>query len=154
MTPVIRIDDEVMEEIKKRAIELDLVFGTPNEVLRAIFALDGKGQIEPGSNALEIQLSKIYSPRKWALIPVPKDKRSFFPGFKVNFELVTNEGTVTTHVTSDAKGTPIGDPEGGAYIQTGLRSWYDKHPELKDGAKLRMEALEPGKRYRLSVVSP
>jgi formyltetrahydrofolate synthetase len=36
MTPVIRIDEDVMEELKKKAIELNMVFNTPNEVLKVI----------------------------------------------------------------------------------------------------------------------
>lgn len=36
MAPVIRIDDDVMEELKKKAIELNMVFATPNEVLKTI----------------------------------------------------------------------------------------------------------------------
>lgn len=40
--PVIRIDDEVMREIKKQASKLDLVFSTPNDVLRRMLGLDGK----------------------------------------------------------------------------------------------------------------
>ena len=39
MTPTVRVDDEVLEELKKRAVALGLVFGTPNEVLRHILEL-------------------------------------------------------------------------------------------------------------------
>lgn len=38
--PVMRVDDEVLDALKKKAIELDLVFSTPNQVLRNIFGLD------------------------------------------------------------------------------------------------------------------
>jgi len=152
MTPVMRIDDEVMDELKRRAILLGLVFEPPNATLRRVLGLDERslGRIENG--AIEIQLKSLYTARRWALIPIPKGKRAFFPGFKVNFELTTDIGVVTTHVTSAPKGTPIGDPEGGRYIQTGLRAWYDKHPELKGGDKLRIDTLEPRKRYQLSIV--
>jgi hypothetical protein len=40
MTPVIRIDDEVMSELKKRATDLDLVFEPPNATLRIVLGLD------------------------------------------------------------------------------------------------------------------
>jgi hypothetical protein len=40
MTPVIRIDDDVMAELKKRAIIYDLVFESPNATLRKILNLD------------------------------------------------------------------------------------------------------------------
>jgi hypothetical protein len=152
--PVIRIDDEVMDELKKRAIALGLVFEPPNVTLRGILGLDGKDSIDQGppEKPLEIELKNLYSPRRWALIPVPKKKRRFFPGYKVPFQLVTDIGDITTRVTSAPKGTPIGDPNGGVYIQGGLRKWYDNHPELKDGTKLRIEVLEPGKRYKLFIV--
>ena len=157
MTPVIRIDNQVMEGLKKQAIALNLVFGTPNEVLRAILVLDRKtlaeqDKINPDENMIEIPVGRIYTSRRWALIQIPKAKRSFLPGYKIDFELVTDVGILTTHVTSAAKGTPIGDPEAGAYIQTGLRPWFDRYPELKDETKLRIEALEPGKRYKLSIM--
>jgi hypothetical protein len=38
--PVIRIDDDVMNELKKRAVELGLVFEPPNSTLRKILDLD------------------------------------------------------------------------------------------------------------------
>ena len=40
MTPVIRIDDEVMEELKNRAVELGVVFEPPNSTLRILLGLD------------------------------------------------------------------------------------------------------------------
>ena len=38
--PVIRIDDEVMGELKRRAIDLGLVFEPPNHTLRRVLGLD------------------------------------------------------------------------------------------------------------------
>jgi len=46
MTPVIRIDDEVMSELKKRAIDLGLVFEPPNATLRRVLGLDSKVLVE------------------------------------------------------------------------------------------------------------
>ena len=40
MTPVIRIDDQVMDELKKRAVDLGLVFEPPNATLRIVLDLD------------------------------------------------------------------------------------------------------------------
>lgn len=40
MTPVIRIDDEVMGELKKRAVDFGLVFEPPNATLRRVLGLD------------------------------------------------------------------------------------------------------------------
>ena len=38
--PVIRIDEEVLRELQRRAIEMDLVFGQPNQVLRRVLGID------------------------------------------------------------------------------------------------------------------
>ena len=159
MTPTIRIDDEVMRKIEQEAVAFGLVFGTPNAVLRAILKLSNTAtdsgerdtvQIKEG-DAVEIHMPNIHTPRTWALIPLSRDKRGFFPGYKVYFELETDLGAVTTRVTSAPKGTPVGDPKAGGYIQGGLRSWYDGHPGVQDGARVRIEAIEPGKRYKLSI---
>ena len=146
--PVIRVDDEVWKELQGRAEPL---VDTPNSVLRKILGLTGD-RVGNEGKVIEIELSSLHSPRKWALIPVPREKRRFFPGYKVYFDLETDTQAVRTRVTSAPKGTPVGDPNGGSYIQGGLRPWYKSHPELKPGDRLRFEALEPGKRYRLSVV--
>ncbi|MGA8849361.1 MAG: DUF5655 domain-containing protein [Dehalococcoidia bacterium] len=45
MSPVIRIEDRVMEELKTRAIKLGLVFGTPNDVLIKVLELDAGTKI-------------------------------------------------------------------------------------------------------------
>jgi len=159
MSPVIRIDDAVMVELKRHAIRLGLVFESPNATLRVILGLDYSRELAhdviydgDDSKSMEIVLNRVYSAYKWALIPIPINKRTFFPGYKVKFELVTDIGTIITHITSDVKGTPIGDPKGGKYIQTGLREWFNKHPSLKEGSKLRFEVLEKGKRYKLLVI--
>jgi len=146
--PVIRVDDEVWKELQRRAEPL---VDTPNSVLRKILGFTGD-KVRNEEKVIEIELSNLYSPRRWALIPVPREKRRFFPGYKVYFDLETDTQAIRTRVTSALKGTPVGDPNGGSYIQGGLRPWYDTHSELKPGDRFRFEALEPGKRYRLSVV--
>ena len=164
MTPVIRIDDQVMDELKKRAVALGLVFEPPNATLRRVLGLDmdAKALVDKivegalkkfaeNKNAIEIKLNP--SSRKYVYIPLPKDKRHFFPRYKVSFELTTDVGVLTAHVTGAPNGTPIGDPHAGGHIRGGFGKWYAKHPELKAGDRLRIQALEPGKRYNLSVVS-
>jgi len=146
--PVIRIDDEVWKELQRRAEPL---VDSPNSVLRKMLELTGE-KVSSQEKVVDLELSNLYSLRKWALIPIPKQKRRFFPGYKVYFGLETDTGAIRTRVTSAPKGTPVGDPSGGSYIQGGLRSWYNGHSELKPGDRLRFEALEPGKRYRLSVI--
>ena len=146
--PVIRVDDEVWKELQRRAEPL---VDTPNSVLRKLLGLTGD-KVGNEEKVIEIELSSLYSPRKWALIPVPREKRRFFPGYKVYFDLETDTQAIRTRVTSAPKGTPVGDPNSGSYIQGNLRPWYNSHSKLKPGDRFRFEALEPGKRYRLSVV--
>ena len=38
--------------------------------------------------------------------------------------------------------TKIGDPEKGAYVQSGLQKFFKARPELKEGDKLFIEILE------------
>ncbi len=153
MTPVIRIDDEVMDALKKRAVDLGLVFSTPNEVLRAVLGIDRQDDtLVP--DFVDIEIRNPQAKQQYHLIPVSKKSRHFFPGYKLPFSLETDIGVVRTHVTSAPKGTPIGDPNHGAYIQSGLREWFNLHGvQLMNGATLRIEALEPGERYRLSIGS-
>ena len=146
--PVIRVDDEVWKDLQRRAEPL---VDTPNSVLRRMLGL-GEVKGSTGERVTEIVLNNLYTPRKWALITVPRDKRRFFPGYKVYFDLETDTGAIRTRVTSAPKGTPVGDPTGGSYVQGDLRPWFDSHAELKPGDRLRFEALEPGKRYKLSVI--
>jgi hypothetical protein len=162
MTPVIRIDDEVMDELKKQAVALGLVFEPPNATLRRVLGLDvavmdikemraiageivGKTlkQFAEKKNVIELKLAP--SSRKYLYIPLPKDKRHFFPGYKVSFQLETDVGMFTAHVPHP--------PNAGGHIRGRFGPWFAKHPELKGGDKLLVEALEPGKRYKLSIVS-
>jgi hypothetical protein len=152
MTPVIRIDEEVMGELKKKAVDLGLVFSTPNEVLRAVLGLV-RQEDTIASRFIDIDIKNPRAAIQYHLIPIPKRNRRFFPGYKLNFVLETDLGEVNTHVTSATQGTRIGDPDGGIYIQSRLRSWFNAHQaQLENGATLRIEALEPGRRYKLSLV--
>ena len=149
--PVIRVDDQVWKELQKRAVPL---VDTPNSVLRRLLVLNNTTKNDTDEypdNILEITLNHPETSRKFALIQLPKDKRKFFPGFKVYFSLETDIGTVETRVTSAPKGTPVGDPLAGAYIQGNLRHWFEQHSDLETGDKVRFEVIEPGKRYKLSV---
>ncbi len=157
--PVIRIDNDVWTELKKRAEPL---VDNPNSVLRKILHLDISNIRSPLANPtdrrmdlssefIEIKYKNLKTPRTWALFPLPKAHRRFFPGYKVDFDLETDCGVVRTHVTSAAKGTPYGDPDAGKYIQSNLSDWYANHQELKQGDILHFKCLVPGKRYRLSV---
>lgn len=46
MAPVIRIDDEVMDELKKRAVDFGLVFEPPNATIRKVLGLDSKAALQ------------------------------------------------------------------------------------------------------------
>ncbi len=46
MAPVIRIDDQVMDWLRKRAIELGMVFETPNAVIRRVLDLDSQAVLK------------------------------------------------------------------------------------------------------------
>jgi hypothetical protein len=151
MTPVMRVDDEVMDKLKERAIDLGLVFSTPNEVLRAVFSIDRRDDTSV-PDFVDLEIRNPHAKHRYHFIPVSKKNRPFFPGYKLPFSLETEIGVVKTYVTSAPKGTPIGDPDRGAYIQSGLREWFDLYEvQLVNGATLRIEALEPGKRYKLTI---
>lgn len=146
--PVIRVDDEVFKELQRRAEPL---VDNPNSVMRRILNLNEESK-QGELKCVEIELKSINTPQRWALIPVPRNVRRFFPGYKVAFFLETDVGTITTKITSAPKGTPESDPNAGSYMQGSLRAWFDNHRDLKAGAKLRFNAIKPGKRYRLSLV--
>lgn len=147
MAPVIRIDDDVWRELQKRA---EAFIDSPNTVLRKMLNLNTT-EVSGDDRYVEIVLDNLHSPRNFAVIPVPKQKRGFFPGYKVYFDLETDVGIIKTRMTSAPKGTPVGDPTGGAYIQGNLRQWYDRHPEFKSGLKLCFEVIKLGEKYRLST---
>ena len=104
------------------------------------------------NDSVEIRINIIHSPRKYGLINLTKQIRGFFPGYKEKFILETDIGEIVTKVTSASRpGVQIGDPVEGAYIQGGLKPWYEKHQELKDGDKLIITVIEPKKRYKLNI---
>lgn len=43
--PVIRIDDDVMQRLQKLAVELGLVFGSPNDVLKRLLDMEERGNM-------------------------------------------------------------------------------------------------------------
>lgn len=105
----------------------------------------------PAERMIKITLRRLHTPRKYALIPISKEHRSFFPGYKEPFILETDIGEITTKVTGGSKGAMIGDPREGNYVFGGLKPWYEKHRELKEGDKLIIEEIEHKRKYRLSV---
>ena len=145
----IPIDEDVWKELQRRAEPL---VDDVNSVLRKIL-LVSSNDTEFKEREIRIQLTSesIHSARTYSVIPIPRAKRRFFPGYKVDFYLELDDITITTRVTSAPKGTLQGDPYGGAYMQGNLKSWYLRHPEIKDGSVLLIESLDPGKKYKLSI---
>lgn len=86
------------------------------------------------------------------LFMIPKDRRSFFPGYRMPFTLEADIGEIKTYVTSARKGTQVGDPDAGAYIQRNLVEWYRRHPTIKVGDKVAFRVIELGKKYRLELL--
>lgn len=120
---------------------------TPSQAVRG----PAKELITHTSNKIEIKLSSIHTPKTYSLIPVPKEIRRFFPGYKIPFILDTDIGEIETKVTSAPQGTEIGNPDAGNYIQGRLKPWYDHHSSLSNGSILIIEIIENRKRYRLSI---
>jgi hypothetical protein len=86
------------------------------------------------------------------VVYIPKDKRPFFPGYRVPFTIESDIGVIQTYVSSAPAGTQVGDPTKGAYFQKNMVDWYKRHPELKVGDKLIISVLEPMRKYRLETV--
>ncbi|MHA1196933.1 MAG: type I restriction endonuclease [Promethearchaeota archaeon] len=89
--------------------------------------------------------------RKYNLIPIFSDHRTFFPGYKVPFTLETDFGEITTWVTGGRRDDTVGDPRAGIFISTGITDLYRRFPDLKPGDTLRIIKLEEN-RYRLEVI--
>lgn len=75
MVPVIRIDEQVMNAIKRKAIELDLVFESPNTTLRKVLGLDIQ-QLpkEPVKPVLEAEPERVVSYFLTIHQPLPKEQ--------------------------------------------------------------------------------
>lgn len=98
MVPVIRIDNDVMDELKNRAIALGLVFESPNTTLRKILGLDFKTLSTPTTNSTE--LGEAIVKNTTLILSTPWYKKdeagrsSGKPGEKYSFEtyMQTTEG--------------------------------------------------------------
>ncbi|KKL80840.1 hypothetical protein LCGC14_2000740 [marine sediment metagenome] len=88
--------------------------------------------------------------KKYKLIPITKDNRRFFPGYKKPFTFLTDVGNLETHVTSKVGGDDYGDPDGGNYISKNIYIFYREHPELKPGSILKITKLEENF-YKLEI---
>lgn len=100
------------------------------------------------SGPIEIALTQ--TAMDYNLIPLNKYNRNRFPPYKVPFDLVTNVGIISCHVSGGSKNIQQGDPEGGNYIVTGLKPWFEKNKPKVD-EKVYIEVIEPGKKYKLEA---
>jgi len=145
--------DDINEVLK--SIGLPYIRTTSQEISPSnIQKLRARNIYSKSTNLIEILL-RSDTPKKFHLIPVPKDVRHFFPGYNTAFLLETDIGEIPSKVTSAPKDTKEGDPDAGNYIKSvyrnALTQWYDKHKDLKLGDKIIIEVIEPKKRYRLSI---
>jgi hypothetical protein len=149
-----QLDSERNLEINSvlRQMDLPYIRETPQEISPSdVQEIRTRNVFSKYADRIEINMNKKNSPSKWGLIPIPREYRSFFPGYKVDFLLQTDIGELNVKVTSGPKGTRIGDPEAGNYITGGLKPWYDRHQHLKDGDTIIVEVIEPKRKYKLSI---
>jgi len=144
-------DASIRKFLSKYRDQFSITEVTPKRTPSPLPRKPPKSVTEIAGKKVEIVLNTIYTPKKYSLIPLPKKIRSFFPGYKIPFILETDIGQIETKVTSAPKGTEIGNPQAGNYIQGGLKPWYDRHNSLSEGAILNIHAIEPGKRYKLAI---
>lgn len=145
----ISIDEDVWKELQRRAEPL---VDDVNSVLKKILLVTGDDfEFKEKEIRVKLTSASIMGARKYSLIPIPREKRRFFPGYKVDFQLELDDNVITTRITSAPKGTLRGDPYGGVRIQGNLKSWYSDHPEVKEGSVLLVESLESSKKYKLSI---
>lgn len=106
-------------------------------------------------NSIEIVLPEAKRALKpywktYKLIPIPKENRRFFPGYKIPFTFLTDVGNLETHMTSRTGGDEYGDPDGGTYVSKNIHIFYREYPDLKPGAILKITKLEENF-YKLEI---
>jgi len=101
----------------------------------------------PNELLIEIKSSNIKNKH----LRIPKNKRNFFPGYKVPFDIDTDIGLINTWV-SYARNATTGDLEKGKVIRAKLSRWYKKHPNIRVGDKVKITSIEPMKKYHLEIV--
>jgi hypothetical protein len=114
-----------------------------------------EGQMEKNhfksKDKVEIVIKNSYTPKKYAIIPLPRKQRPYFPGFRVPFTLITDIGEIAVLVAAAQPPSSVGDPLAGKRIQGGLKPWFKVHDEITDGTKLVFEIVVPMKKYRLRI---
>ena len=110
-------------------------------------------RISRDKKELFVSLGNARSSIAYSLIPLADSVRTFFPGYKSTFTVETVAGDIETQVTSAPRGTPVGAPDKGRYVQGGLTDWFRAHKrEIESGLCIRIRQMEKLKRYRLDLV--
>jgi len=110
-------------------------------------------RMSPDKRELLVRLGNPRSAIAYSLIPLSKNVRKFFPGYKTTFIMETVSGDIGTQVTSAPYGTEVGAHDKGNYVQGGLTEWFRVHKrEIESGLCLRIRQMEKGKRYKLDLV--
>lgn len=105
MTPVIRIDDEVMSELKKRAAELDRVFEPPNATLRIVLGLDSRSSRQPQTAGSPTRGEKTITKATILVIHAPYHKGK--PGTSNSFEMYLQTGVGKRYAISQEEASAV-----------------------------------------------
>ncbi|VVB92709.1 Type II/IV secretion system protein [uncultured archaeon] len=90
--------------------------------------------------------------KKSGRITITKKSRFFFPGYKVPFIIESDKGLLNVEINSARKGTAVGDPIAGKYLQgSDLQVWFHEHQELHPYDRMIFEIVEPGKKYKMYI---
>jgi len=81
-------------------------------------------------------------------MPVKKDNRKFFPGFKIPFQLEFDDQNIETAIVSSVNKNPVIGSLDGSYFSRNVNKIYQAHPELVETKKMTIEVITPGEIYR------
>ncbi len=163
MTPVIRIDDQVMDELKGRAVEFGLIFEPPNATLRRILKLDMDVSGHEVTEEVKINAAGIETAESERVIDicvtgsqqlrnkhpvVPMSRIGFFPPPGVTFELELPSGKTISAMMGKGKTVHRhmhSEPEGE------IQRWW-RQTQVKEGNILRFEEVAPKAKYKITVI--
>lgn len=137
-------------EIEKLQLELSEV----KQILKNIESADSPPVILERKylDYFEFPLTHLSVQKRYGIIRFPSEYRRKLAGYDVDFTLKTDIGILTSHVTSSARDTRSGDPGAGHYICGQLRPWFRRHPELREGQRIRITILRSKEIYSLDII--
>ena len=80
---------------------------------------------------------------EYEYIGIWKKHREFFPQYGATIELITDDGDIFR--------AKVGKSPAGSTELLGLRDWYRKNPDLKEGDLILITPVEPMKKYRIQT---